>query len=325
MTAKNVAVLLPDDYRLLSVASVLDVFESANRIYHSQYKEEPFRISVMCSPNQIERDGKVFQGYTVKSIRSNLKADLVLIPSVISPNLRDTIDRNKEFIPWLLRQYQAGGEIASFCTGAFLFAASGLLNGKLATTHVDMCPNLIVAFPSVYVKPGRTLTVDERCYTSGGSNTSFHLLIFLVQKYCGRETAVRVSKHFAIELDRHQQSYFSTFRPDYSHNDDLVKKVQRKIESGFQSINTIEEVTKDLPASRRNIVRRFKQVTGIPPIIYLQNVRIEMAKRQLEQTDLSISEIVMKTGYADPKSFRKVFLKLVGIKPLASRENFNVK
>jgi transcriptional regulator GlxA family with amidase domain len=145
-----------------------------------------------------------------------------------------------------------------------------------------------------------------------------------VQKHCGNEMAVRISKIFAIEPYRHQQSYFSTFRPDHSHNDDLVKRVQKKLEVGYLTIQTIEEVINGLPASRRNLVRRFKQATGIPPIAYLQNVRVEMSKKLLEQTDLSISQIIAKTGYGDPKSFRKVFLKLVGITPLAYRQKFKV-
>jgi transcriptional regulator GlxA family with amidase domain len=215
--------------------------------------------------------------------------------------------------------------MASFCTGAYLFARSGLLNGRLATTHVDACANFVLHFPQVFVKPGRTLTVDGRCYTSGGSTSLFHLLVFLVQKYCDNELAVRISKIFAVELDRHQQSYFSTFRPDYSHNDDMVKKVQKKLEADYLHIETIEEVIKKLPASRRNIVRRFKQVTGIPPIEYLQNIRVETAKKLLEQTDLSITEIIRHTGYDDPKSFRKVFLKLVGISPMDYRDKLKVR
>jgi transcriptional regulator GlxA family with amidase domain len=206
-----------------------------------------------------------------------------------------------------------------------LFAATGLLNGKLATTHVDVCPKFILDFPLVYVKPGRTVTVDGRCYTSGGSAAAFQLLIFLLQKYCGNEMAVRISKAFLIDLDRYQQSYFSTFRPDYSHNDELVKKVQKKLEANYLDITTIEKAIKDLPASRRNIARRFKQVTGVPPIEYLQHIRIERAKKQLEQTDLSISEIINQTGYTDPKSFRKIFLKLVGVTPLEYRSRFGVK
>lgn len=322
---KNIAVILPYDYQLLSVASILDVFDTVNGICSARKQQHPFKLELFQTPEQIERSGGNFHGYAIRSIRSTWKADIVLIPGFSTRDRKATVAKNAAYIPWLQKQFRAGAEMASFCTGAYLFAAAGLLDRKLATTHVDACPDFMISYPSVFVKPGRTLTVDGRCYTSGGATTAFHLLVFLIQKYCGTELAVKVSKAFSIDLDRHQQSYFSTFRPDHSHNDDMVRQVQQRIETGFLQISTIEEVTKDLPASRRNIVRRFKQATGIPPIAYLQNIRIETAKTLLEQTDQSISEIISGTGYGDPKSFRKVFLKLVGITPLEYREKFKVK
>lgn len=322
---KNIALLLPYDYQLMSVASILDVFGTVNSIYAHRNKDLPFRITLVRTKDQVSKEGKSFHDHPVRTLGGRTKYDVVLIPAFTSRDLPSTLRRNSFYTKWLREQFAAGCDMASFCTGAYLFAEAGLLNGRLATTHVDYCADFIIAYPRTFAKPGRTLTADGRCYTSGGSTSAFHLLVFLVQKYCGNEMAVRISKIFAIELDRHQQSYFSTFRPDYSHNDDLVKKVQKRIESNFGSIQTIDEITRDLPTSRRNIVRRFKQVTGVPPIEYLQNIRIETAKKKLEQTDLSISEIISETGYADPKSFRKVFAKLVGIKPLEYREKFKVK
>ena len=111
----------------------------------------------------------------------------------------------------------------------------------------------------------------------------------------------------------------------FALNDDMIKKIQRTIDNNYLNISTIEEITKDLPASRRNIVRRFKQVTGVPPIEYLQHTRIEKAKRQLELTNLNISEIVNETGYTDPKSFRKIFLKLTGMTPGEYRNKLGIK
>jgi transcriptional regulator GlxA family with amidase domain len=321
---KHIAVLLPHDYKLWSVASVLDVFESVNKLHRKSKREDVFRIQIVQTPEQISLHGRSFYGYPVKSINSQVKADIILIPSFTTSDIGTTLKRNEDYLPWLQKQFRAGAEIASFCTGALLFAASGLLNGKLATTHVDECANFVVAFPSVFVKPGRTFTVDGRCYTSGGATSSFHLLVFLIQKYCGNEFAIRISKIFAIDPDRYKQSYFSTFRPNYAHHDELVMKIQKKLETNYLSIHTIEEVIKDLPASRRNIVRRFKQITGTPPIEYLQHIRIETAKQQLEQTNRSISEIISETGYNDPKSFRKVFLKLVGMTPLEYRDKFKM-
>jgi len=238
--------------------------------------------------------------------------------------MSDTLLKNQKFIPWIRDQYLQGAEIASFCTGAFLFGASGLLDGRMATTHVDASSRFAASFPSVIVKPDHVITADGRFYTSGGSTSTFHLLLRIVQKYCGNEMVIRIAKIFAIDLDRYSQSYFGTFVPSHNHNDDLVKIVQDKIEAMFHEIETIEEIIKSLPSSRRNIVRRFKLATGIPPIEYLQQVRVESAKKQLEQSNHNINEIAERSGYSDPKSFRKTFVKIVGMSPLEYRKKFKV-
>ena len=319
---KKTALIVPHYYKLLSIAAILEVFETANKL--SKGSEKPFEIMVFQSAEQIEQ--KFLFGYEVNSIEDSDKLlDLILIPAFTTDDMSEMIAKNTKFIPWLQKQHQAGAELASFCTGAFLFAASGLLNEKLATTHVDACSAFTKAFPLVKLKSEETLTADGSLYTSGGSTSSFHLLILLVQKYCGNEIAVQIAKIFSIDLDRYKQSYFSTFRPNHLHNDSLVAMLQQKIESQYHSIEKLEEITKDIPTSARNMTRRFKQVTGIPPIEYLQNIRVESSKKYLEQTQLSISEIIEKTGYNDPKAFRKVFYKMVGMKPIEYREKFRVQ
>jgi len=319
---KKTALIVPHYYKLLSIAAILEVFETANKL--SNGPEKPFEIMVFQSAEQIKE--KFLFGYEVNSIEdSDNLLDLILIPAFTTDNMSEMIAKNKNFIPWLQKQHQAGAELASFCTGAFLFAASGLLNEKLATTHVDACSAFTKAFPLVKLKSEETLTADGSLYTSGGSTSTFHLLILLVQKYCGNEIAVQIAKIFSIDLNRYKQSYFSTFRPNHLHNDSLVAMLQQKIESQYHSIEKLEEITKDIPTSARNMTRRFKQVTGIPPIEYLQNIRVESSKKYLEQTQLSISEIIEKTGYNDPKAFRKVFFKMVGMKPIEYREKFRVQ
>ncbi|WP_163398118.1 GlxA family transcriptional regulator [Flavobacterium fluviatile] len=320
--SKKVGLILGHDYKLLSVAAILEVFETANKLHNET--EKPFEMMVFQSAEQIN-EKKIF-GYEVNSIEdSDKNLELILIPAFTTDNMSEMIAKNRKFIPWLQKQHQSGAEMASFCTGAFLFAASGLLNEKLATTHVDACSAFTKAFPLVKLKSEETLTADGSLYTSGGSTSTFHLLILLVQKYCGNEIAVQIAKIFSIDLNRYKQSHFSTFRPNHLHNDSLVAMLQQKIESQYHSIEKLEEITKDIPTSTRNMTRRFKQVTGIPPIEYLQNIRVESSKKYLEQTQLSISEIVEKTGYNDPKAFRKVFYKMVGMKPIEYREKFRVK
>ncbi|MEP7324224.1 MAG: AraC family transcriptional regulator, partial [Saprospiraceae bacterium] len=119
---KTIGLVLPYDFKLFSVASVLDVFETLNGLYLRKSKELPFKLLLVQSGQQILLTGKSFLGYPVFSIRSNLKLDIVIIPSFTSTDLNETIEKNKLFIPWLHKQFNAGAEIASLCTGAFLFA-----------------------------------------------------------------------------------------------------------------------------------------------------------------------------------------------------------
>jgi len=321
----NLGLILPYDYKLLSIAAILDVFETVNRISVEENRERPFNIYIVRTKEQMETEDSMFHNYRVNSLQSDLKADVVLIPSFTTNNMAESLRKNQGYIGWLHRQYEAGSVIASFCTGTFLFGASGLLNGKLATTHIDACNGFSSAFPEVILKPDSVVTTDGRLYTSGGSTSTFHLLLRLVQKYCGNEMTIRIAKIFSIDMDRYKQSYFGTFVPNRNHRDELVKKVQDNIETMYSEIGTLENLIKDIPSSRRNFVRRFKLATGIPPIEYLQNVRIESAKKKLEQTNQNINEIIEQTGYSDPKSFRKVFNKLVGMTPLEYREKFNVE
>lgn len=136
--------------------------------------------------------------------------------------------------------------------------------------------------------------------------------------------ALRIAKMFAIDMDRDQQAYFGTFQPIQNHGDGLVNMAQERIEKEYQEGSTIEEMIQDIPASRRNVVRRFKQATGVTPIEYLQKTRIEAAKKLLTQTDQSVLEVMLNSGYNDMKSFRQLFKKSAGLTPKEYRDKFNV-
>jgi transcriptional regulator GlxA family with amidase domain len=318
----KIAVLLIKQYKLLSVAAVLDVFETANKFHAEMDRDLPYSLSLL----SIEESATVlFERYHAESITAGSIYDLVIIPAFTTEDMKIALAQNRAFVPWLSKQYAAGAEIATVCTGVFLLGATGLLDGKVATTHVDACKAFTAAFPSVKLKADKTVTQDGKLYTSGGATSSFHLLLYLLQNHCGKDIAIKAAKIFAIDMDRHNQSYFSSFQPTRHHNDDLVASAQEKIENNYQDVSTIEEMIKDIPSSRRNIVRRFKQVIGITPIEYLQQTRIEAAKKLLEQTTQQMTEIIYNSGYNDPKAFRKVFRKTVGMTPSQYRDKFQAR
>ncbi|WP_199117474.1 GlxA family transcriptional regulator [Pedobacter sp. ASV28] len=321
---KRIGLLLSKDYKLLSVAAVLEVFETVNKFSVADQKDIPFDIYLLAGDETIAHTKEAL-GYQLTPLKDAPLMQIILIPAFTSENMMASLLANQQCIPHLVAQYQKGACLGSFCTGAFLLGASGLLNGKIATTHVDASNGFAQAFPEVNLKADKTVTQDGRLYTSGGATSSFHLLLHLVHEYCGKEMAIRIAKVFAIDMDRDKQSYFSTFQPSKDHNDELVAIAQRKIEQNYHDAATIEELIKDIPSSRRNMVRRFKHITGITPIEYLQQTRIEAAKKLLEKTSQQMNEIIYSSGYNDPKAFRKIFKKTVGMTPTQYREKFQVR
>ncbi|MEO6150716.1 MAG: helix-turn-helix domain-containing protein [Mucilaginibacter sp.] len=318
----NIALLYTRQCRPISIAAILDIFESVNSFYIRKQQTPAFNIRVISNEPEML---VVHDRYTTLKTANAGDTDLILIPAFSSDysNINEAIGSNSHFIPWIQQQYRQGAEVASFCTGAFLLAATGLLNGRKATTHVLATYELAKNFPEIDVQPDNVLTHDEGVYTSGGATNTFHLLLLLVEKFCGREIAVQAAKLFAIDMDRDRQNYFATFLPGKDHTDNLVSDAQQRMETLYPKSATVEEIIGDIPSSRRNFVRRFKHATGITPIEYLQRTRLEGAKKLLEKTNQSISEVMYNSGYNDVKSFRQLFKKGVGLTPKEYRDKFN--
>jgi transcriptional regulator GlxA family with amidase domain len=316
----KLAILLSRNHRLLSMAAMLDMFETVNLYVKEESGAPFFEINLY---HTVDADPVQYAGYHTSSIQLSGKQDLILLPAFGNIDPKAAVMANNEAIQWLQKQYKEGAAIASFCTGAFLLAATGLLNHRRATTHLQAVNAFVQAFPNVIMESKSVVTEEDNVYTSGGATNSWHLMLKLVENYCGRNMAIRAAKYFAIDMDREQQSYFNTFFPSRNHGDELVSMVQQKISQSFSTSNTIEQLLVEVPASRRNLVRRFKLATGITPIEYLQKTRIEAAKKLLEQSRRSILEVMLETGYNDLKSFRQLFKKTVGLSPKAYREKFN--
>ncbi|SEK63172.1 GlxA family transcriptional regulator [Parapedobacter koreensis] len=320
----QLSIILTSNYRLLSLAAIADVFETANRLLNEDGKPDFFNITFVGSATAKELpDGLNHIAYA--PIERGSFYDMIFVPAFGPVDMAKTLEENSCLFPWLHAQYHQGAVLASNCTGAFLLAASGLLNDKRATTHVDAADKLAAYFPKVKLEQDAVVTHDANIYTSGGATSGFHLMLALIQKCCGRELAVRIAKIFSIDMDRENQAHFSHFAPMEAHDDELVMRVQHKIKNQFPEIRSIEEAIADIPASRRNFVRRFKQATGLTPIRYLQKTKIEAAKKLLENTEKGLLEIMLSAGYNDMKNFRQLFKENTGMTPKAYRDKFAMR
>jgi len=259
-----------------------------------------------------------------EDIREIKVTDLVIIPSV-GDYYNETVEKNAPLVTWIQEQYKFGAEIASICTGAFLLAATGLLDGKECSTHWHAEIDFKRQFPNIRLRTDKLLTSTEGIYTNGGSYSFLNLILLLVEIYFDRQTAIVCSKMYQIDMDRTMQSPFIIFKTQKNHGDDLVCQAQTYIEENLTEKISFEELASRLAISRRNFDRRFVKAVGNTPVEYLQRVKVEVAKSSLENGHKSIFEVMMEVGYSDDKAFREVFKRITGLSPLEYRARFAKK
>jgi transcriptional regulator GlxA family with amidase domain len=241
----------------------------------------------------------------------------------LNHNYVKALKANKLLVDWIAEQYRNGAEIASICTGAYLLAATGLLDGKNCSTHWAAADQLSNMFPKINLQTDQLITDENGIYTNGGAYSFLNLMLYLVEKYYDRQTAVFCSKVFQIEMDRQSQSSFIIFKGQKSHDDELIKKAQTYIESKLDERISIEHMASTFAIGRRNFDRRFIRATGNTPVEYSQRVKMEVAKKAFENSRKTINEVMYEVGYSDVKAFREVFRKITGMSPLQYRSRYN--
>ncbi|HMF73113.1 MAG TPA: helix-turn-helix domain-containing protein, partial [Flavitalea sp.] len=250
------------------------------------------------------------------------RTNLIIIPSLVH-DYQTAMKGNKLLIEWIKQQYKEGAEIASMCTGTFMLASAGLLDGKNCSTHWRATDNFRTLFPKVNLQAEKLITDENGIYTNGGAYSFLNLIIYLVEKYYDRPTAIYCSKIFQVEMDRQSQSAFIIFTGQKLHGDEMVQKAQAYIESKVDEKVSVEDLSSRFAVGRRNFDRRFIKATGNTPVEYSQRVKIESAKKAFETTRKTINEVMYEVGYSDVKAFREVFRKITGMSPLEYRSKYN--
>ncbi len=318
---KHITIIVTKGAILGNIEGPRQVFTEVNELMASMGKSPFFKVQLagLSSESQLN-DGL----YTIAtdSITDIKTTDLIIIPAMYG-NLKKAVNDNHDFIPWIIKQYKAGAEIASLCLGAFLLASTGLLKGRKCATHWLAANEFRKTFPDINLVEDKIITDEQGIYSSGGAYSSLNLIIYLVEKFAGRETAVFCSKAFQIDIQRDSQSPFMIFIGQKEHEDESIKKAQEYIESNFQNKITVDQLASMLAISRRNLERRFKKATANTVVEYIQRVKIEAAKMSLESSRENVSEVMYKIGYSDPKAFRVTFKRITGLSPIQYRNKYN--
>lgn len=321
---KHLTIVVPggSGNNLSSIVGAYKIFTRANEYWVQQGNDELFAIQLAGTSKKVTFYDGLFAVRPHTNISAITKTDLVIIPS-LNHNYEKAIRKNQELIDWIGMQYKQGAEIASICTGAFLLASNGLLDGKSCSTHWAAAEHFKVMFPKVNLQPDRLITDENGIYTNGGAYSFLNLVIYLVEKFYDRQTAIFCSKVFQVEMDRNSQSEFTIFTGQKLHDDDMVSQAQAFMEGNLAEKISIEELAAKFAVGRRNFDRRFIKATGNTPVEYLQRVKIEAAKKAFENSRKTVNEVMYEVGYVDVKAFREVFRKITGMSPLQYKAKYN--
>ena len=323
---KHISIIVPDGQsNLSSVACIVgtyEIFTTANSYWKKAGKRELFKIELAGVSKTAEFDDGLLTVQPHTNISGISKTNLIIIPSLVR-DYQKAMNGNKLLINWIEQQYKHGAEIASMCTGTFMLASAGLLDGKNCSTHWSAADTFRTMFPKVNLQADKLITDEHGIYTNGGAYSFLNLAIYLVEKYYDRQTAIYCSKVFQIEMDRQSQSAFTIFTGQKLHGDEVVQKAQAYIESKVDEKISVEDLSSRFAVGRRNFDRRFIKATGNTPVEYAQRVKIESAKKAFETSRKTINEVMYEVGYSDVKAFREVFRRITGMSPLEYRGKYN--
>ena len=252
---------------------------------------------------------------------NSVKPDLIVVPS-IDDEIDSALEKNRSYVDWIKESFKCGAHVSSLCTGAFVLGASAVLDGKRATTHWLFADEFRRRFPRVTLQERHMIVDEGDVVTCGGATTFLNLVIYLIEKYFNHDLAVYASKMFLIDMDRPSQLPFKIQFPSPTYGEHAIARIQPFVAEHLDAELKIDAVARKAGMSVRNFSRCFKAATGEAFSSYLQKLRIENAKRLLESSNFSASEIMYRVGYNDDRSFRRLFKKYTGLSPKHYRNKF---
>ncbi|WP_448212213.1 GlxA family transcriptional regulator [Colwellia sp. MEBiC06753] len=326
----KIAVLATNGCMVSAIYGILDVIIAANFCAKKRYGNGTDKV-LDCQIFTI--DNRPVTGYNGIQIMPTQLLNFDDVPDIIvvSATVEVVVDccgddieiaQRDEIKQWLNHCYQQGALVTSSCTGAFLLASSGLLAGKVATTHWRSAELFHRVFPYIRLESDKLLVDNGDIICSGGSMSYIDLMLYIVERYISREVASDSAKLIVFDPVRDKQSPYISFKAHKKHDDQAILKAQEWLESHFHKEIIMDDLAQQVGLGARTFKRRFKLATGENPINYLQRIRVEMAKERLEKTTDTINNIIWSVGYEDVSSFRQLFKRFTGLTPKDYRQKF---
>jgi transcriptional regulator GlxA family with amidase domain len=321
---KNITILALNGSVASTITGPMDVFYLAGILYNVICGMKPtpyFKVRIATLDGKPAKCLNRFMIQPHCSLQDIEDTDLIMI-SALAGDVLGALNPDNELSSMLKDHYEAGSHIASVCTGAFVLASTGLLDGKTATTHWGFVDIFRHMFPQVDLRPECLVTDESDLYCSGGSNSCLDLSLHLIEKMCSREVAVQCAKAMVHDIGRFTQAPYAAFHYPKRHADHDILAAQIWIEENYSDNISIPMLAQRCAMSQRTFERRFKSATGDTPLAYLQKVRTEAAKSMLEKENATFEEVTFHVGYEDASSFRKIFQRNTGLRPRQYQQLF---
>jgi len=322
-------VALPDAV-VSTLAGIYDVMNGASLtggFFSSPSARPPFQLEIIGEATGAMLLASGLPIDVQRSIDTVAESDIVIVPSVLLKSAGWHKGRYPRLVSWLQRMHEQGALLCSACSGIFLLAETGLFNGKAATVHFEYARSFAALYPEVTIHPERVLVISglhEELISSGASTTWHDLVLYLTARHAGATAAQHIARLFALQWHQDGLAPYMVFEGNGDHGDGEISSAQQWLSRHFSVPHPVDEMIKRSKLAERTFKRRFTQATGLPPIAYVQRLRIEDAKRRLERTDAAVDEISWRVGYEDAAFFRRLFKRTTGMAPGAYRKRFRI-
>ncbi len=322
----SVAILVVEGCYLSCAAGFADVLQAANahqRQHHGSGARtfEWTFVSARGGPVQAS-NGLLVETHKLGGRR---RFDIVVIPAIHYPGFKPFVrflDQQTAIYDWLHSQWKAGAWVAANCTGTFMLAQSGLLDGRAATTTWWLDRQFRSRYPRVDLHYKSVLTESDRIVCAGATATYLLQAVRLVDRFLGPNIASQCAKSMLIDVSHTGNLPYLPLLTPSTHSDSIVERAQHWLQKNMARAITMSALSREVAVSDRTLLRRFTAAVGRTPLGYLQGVRLDAARTLLEVGDLTVQSVADQVGYSDVSSFTRLFRQGFGISPGAYRRRF---
>ena len=308
---------------------MVDVLTAAGSIWQTLARSDapsaPFRVRVVSPVGRAFRCGNGIPVRPDIGLHARPRADLVILPELWLGPDEDIEGRYPELIAWIRARHRAGSFIYSACSGALMLAATGLLDGKDATSHWGYQDVFRNRYPRIRFRPESIVCFADpagRIVTAGGTTSWHDLALHIIARHAGPAEAMRVAKVYLLKLHVEGQLPYASLVRVQPHADAAVRKCEAWLAEHFRQSGAVARAVRESGIAERTLKRRFKAATGLALIDYAQNLRVEEAKRLLESTARPADAVGADVGYEDASFFRRLFKRRTGLAPSQYRRMF---